>query len=241
MTKGDIVHISVVFSIAITLSAGQYDIIEISLPNAGNVGATSRIRKYQSVLDISSNQYIRFAVKARNNAHLLFSEKPASNISSNTDEFIEIGIGEYSNSKSKIGLWNIMENPGEKSWTTVRTANILDSSNYEYFWVSWSDHEIKIGHGLLIGTDVFLQESYSPTLVIKHLALCNTWGSAGQWKLFIGRFITFNLHTLVEKYMYNKGFGVFLPQRPSGHKNNMMDSYKNNMMGIVDRKKHPTT
>ncbi len=102
MTKTDIIYILLVVFLVRILATDQDDIIDITLPNVGNVQGASRVLSYQNVLDITTRQYIRFSIKARNNAHLLLSEKLAYNINYNADDFIEIGIGEYSNSKSII-------------------------------------------------------------------------------------------------------------------------------------------
>ena len=118
---------------------------------------------------------ITFSVKAENDAHVLLSGEVARNVRGN--QYIEVVLGGWSNGGSIIRV-------GNQNWKErIATPNILDAGSYRDFWVSWDQHVVKVGRGLAVGQQMFLEESYPSTLNVKHLGIWNGYGSGGAWMI----------------------------------------------------------
>ncbi len=183
MTREEHVWIFVFVLPTMILAIPQNDIIEINVPDAGNQGGSNRLPFYRHVLDLISDQcYIRFAVKTGANAYILLSENPSAMIDYNTDShYVEIEIGGYSNTKSIIRVGTLGYQAG-----LVDTADILNSTSFRMFWISWAGDVIKVGKGLNVGQYVIIDKTYPSTIRINHLSVFNGFGFSGSWKIFLG-------------------------------------------------------
>ncbi len=182
MDKGKIVHIFLLLSPVLILGIRQVDILQETLPNGGSLSNRDRIPFYREVLDLSSRRHIRFTLKAGNDASLLFSERHANTIDYDNDfDYAEIYIGGSGNSETVITIGTMAGMDG-----SVNTPNILDGTVFNPFWVSWDSGEIKLGHGFVIGENVITEKPYPATTDIKYMALCNAWGSGGDWHVYAG-------------------------------------------------------
>ena len=159
----------------------QDDIVDISLPDGGEKLHDKRIPYYRSMLDLSNRQSIRFAVKAIKTVYLLFSERHANTINYNTDhDYIEVLFGSSQGSVIRVGIM--------AGWDgAVVIPDVLDASAFKYFWISWNNGVIKVGHGFGIGDDIIMEKSYPSSIDVKYLALWNGYGSGEvKWRLFTG-------------------------------------------------------
>ncbi len=80
----------------------------------------------------------------------------------------------------------------------VDTPDILTNTEFRYFWITWSDGVIRVGHGFIIGEDIIMEKNYPTSTDINYLALFNGMGSDGIWKLYTGIACTF-IYTFVKK------------------------------------------
>ncbi len=100
MHRLDIVH-----TILLAVSALSMEIIEEAIPDYGYRLGPSRLPVYKNVLDLTGHVYIRFAVRAAHDAHIMFSERPANSIDYSTDsEYAELVIGGWSNTRSILRM-----------------------------------------------------------------------------------------------------------------------------------------
>ena len=183
MGSRDVFHIIQILVLpVVVLAINQLEIIEESLPNAGNVVEADRIPHYREVLHLTGRQHIRFALKSGGNPVLLLSKTPANSIVYSTDhDYAEVGVGYSTNTKCCIRIGIIFGTCD----VLINTPNILDSSTFKYFWLSWFNDIIKLGHGFIIGQDIIIEKSF-PSTDVKYLALFNGWGFSGDWKLYAG-------------------------------------------------------
>ncbi len=80
-------------------------IIKETLPDYGYKLGASRLPLYKNILDLTGHVYIRFAVRAANDAHIMFSERPANSIDYSTDsEYAELSIGAWLNTGSILRM-----------------------------------------------------------------------------------------------------------------------------------------
>ncbi len=166
--------------LSMTINKGE--ILEQTLPDAGRKIAGARLPFYRHVFDLKNTRHLKFSVKASQDGFLLFSEKIANSMNYNIDhEYVEVNIGAHGNKKTLIRV-GTMDGNGED----VNTLKILSSNKFSYFWATWDNGIIKLGHGFEINQDVIIQRSYPATTDIKYLALFNGFGSEGFWRLFIG-------------------------------------------------------
>ncbi len=167
-----------------TQAIRQTEIIVESIPNGGVVLGGNKFPLYRSVLDLTERNHIRVSVKAANDAFLLFSERYANSIVINTDtDLFEVLIGGWSNTKSVIRVGDIATS---KTGGVCDTPNILDATDFRYFWIAWNKGLVKVGSGFTIGQNVFMQKSYPATTDVKYLSLWNGWGSDAEWKIYAG-------------------------------------------------------
>ena len=167
----------------IVLAIKQNEIMSESIPDAGRKGGANRVPFYRELMHITDRNHIRFSVKAKHNALLLLSERPANSIDYYTDhEYLEISIGAWSNTKSNIRLGTMQGSDGQ-----VNTTNILNPSTYNYFWVAWNEGIVKLGHEFMIDENVIMTRSYPATIDLKYLAIFNGFGSNGTWELYAGK------------------------------------------------------
>ncbi len=145
------------------------------LPDEGVQG--QRVKLYRNVLDVSEMNSIIFSVKAGNDAHILLSEEAARRV--HDDKYAEIVLGGWSGTKSIIRLGN------QNAHNTVDTPNILDATSYREFWLSWDHNMVKVGRGLHVGQEVFMEKRYP--FNIKHMSVWNGFGSPGAWQIYICR------------------------------------------------------
>ncbi len=138
---------------------------------------------WRSVMDLTYREWIQFAVKAANDAILLFSERNASTIDYNNDyDYVMVNIGSFSNQLSFIRVGKMDSNTA-----CISTPDMLDNSQFKYFWASWFAGVMEVGYGFEIGRNIFMNKTYpAATTDIKFLALFNGWGSTGRWKLYPG-------------------------------------------------------
>ncbi len=195
--SGDLLYIFFLFSPVIIHAIQQMEIIKESLPNAGTPPGGSKLLHYWSVLNLSNRNHIRLAVRTRNDAGLLFSEKPANLINYGTDiNYFEIIIGGFSDTKSiiRVGTLSGLD-------VMVDIVNILDETVFKYFWVSWYNGVIKVGRGLMRGGDIFIEGSYNSGINIKYLSILNGWGCNGTWEVYAGiPFIYYELILTIISY-----------------------------------------
>ncbi len=158
------------------------EIIEEILPDAGTQPMSARLPHYRTVLNISSRTQLRFGVRALHNSYLMLSEKPANTIDYSTyHDYAEIGIGGWINLKSIIYVGTIGGSAG-----AVDTHGILNNTEFRYFWVTWSNGIIRVGHGFIMGKNIIMEKNYPSTTEIKYLSLFNGFGSDGAWQLYAG-------------------------------------------------------
>ena len=180
LEQRDIVYIFLFLSPVMILGIRTVDIIEVIVPDGGDLHNRDRIPFYRDLLDLSSRQHIRFSLKAGNDAFLLFSERHANTIDYGTDlDYAEIHIGGSGNSKTVITIGTMSGMDG-----FVYTPDILDGTLFQSFWVSWDFFVIKFGYGFVIGQDVITEKPYPATTDMKYMAVCNARGSDGMWKLY---------------------------------------------------------
>ncbi len=95
----------IVCFIFLTVPVASIQIIQESLPNYGNKQGSSRLPHYKTVLELTGHSYIRYSVKAANDAFLMFSERPVNSINYDTDtEYVELTIGGWFNAGSRMGM-----------------------------------------------------------------------------------------------------------------------------------------
>ncbi len=185
MARGYTKWISLWFSPVVILAAIPADIIELSLPDAGDLWGSDKLPLYRSVLEFRGRKHIRFAVKAGNDAHLLFSEKHVNMIDYDTDtNYFEIIIGGYYNTRCIIRVGTL-----SGSDFYVNTYYMLDSSTFKCFWVGWKAGVIVLGRGSQIGQHIVMQRSYSVTTDMKYVSVFSGFGSIGDWKVYPGMYI----------------------------------------------------
>ncbi len=180
MESGNIVHILLLLCPVMILAINQGEILQESLPDGGMQGS-SRVQSFSEMLDVTSRQHIRFAVKAGTSPTLLLSQKRISSIDINTPDYLEILIGGYGNSKSMIGIGALVNDIG-----ATDTPNILDATSFNCFWMSWTDGVIRVGIGFVIGQDIFMEKIYPMNIDINYLAVWNGYGSGGEWQIYAG-------------------------------------------------------
>ncbi len=164
------------------LAIKQTEILEETLPNAGGHGGGNMIPYFRSVMNLTQRNHIRFAVKAANDAILLFSERQGNTIDySNDHDYTQVVIGGAGNSWSRIRVGSMSGSSG-----TISTPGILSNSAFKSFWISWNENIMKVGYGFEIGEDIFIQRSYPSTTDINMLSLFNGFGSGGQWEIYSG-------------------------------------------------------
>ncbi len=167
---------------AVLMAINQLEIVEESLPNAGDQDGANRIPHYREVLTLTGRQHIRFALKSGGNTFLLLSNSPAHSIVYNTDhDYAEVGVGSFHNTKCCIRIGLMADNCD----VTVDTLDILDVSTFKYFWLSWGNNVIKLGHGFVIGQEIIMEKNFA-SVDVKYLALFNGYGFNGDWKLYTG-------------------------------------------------------
>ncbi len=183
MDRQDIAHIFLMFTPMLALAIQPTQIQEESLPNLGDYDGAAMVPYWRSVLDLTYRQYIQFEVKAANDAALLFSERHANTINYSTDtDYVMVTIGGWTDEYSVIRVGSMDNHTGK-----VDTLDILDDSQFRYFWISWAAGVVKVGHGFELEQNVFMQKPYpDATTDIKYLALFNGWSSLGDWRLYIG-------------------------------------------------------
>ncbi len=183
MERGEIGHIFLLLTPVIALAVRQTVVQEESLPDLGNYEGAAMIPYWRSVLDLTYRQYIQFAVKGTQDAALLFSERHANTINYTTDfDYVMFTIGGWWGDYSIIRVGIMTGDVGR-----VNTSDILDSSQFINLWISWSNSTMRIGHGLEVGSNVFMKKPYpAATTEIKYLALFNGWGHPGSWRLYPG-------------------------------------------------------
>ncbi len=187
MILGEYLRVFLLLSPVIVLAMKYTEVIEMTLPDGGLLDAGQKIPHYRSVMDLRWRSYVRFAVKAETSAHLLLSEKPVDTVIYGTDhDYMEIILGGAQNSVPAIRIGTMQGTDG-----IVNTPNILNSTAFNKFWISWSNGMIQVGQGHEIGHDVFMGRSYPSSTEIKYLALFNR-GSGGHWKLYLGKIIHYS-------------------------------------------------
>ncbi len=169
------------------------EVIEQILPDGGDVMGSDKLPLYRAVIDLSGRKHIRFSVKTGWNANILFSERQANTIDTNTDnEYIEVIIGGWGNSKSIIRVETLGGHNGR-----LGTPNILNANTFKEFWVSWKGGVIKVGRGFFIGKDVFMEKPFPSGINVNFLALFNGYGTGGQWKIFTGiYYLSIYIHSM---------------------------------------------
>lgn len=116
--------------------------------------------------------YVKFEVKACNDAHVLLMQG-----TSTTQSIYELVIGGWGNSQSVIR--------NQQQGTHLATTRHEPLNCYEFhpFWVSWDAGVIRVGSGLTVGEDEFI--SYTgPAFQVNHVAVSTGWGATGEWRMY---------------------------------------------------------
>ena len=119
---------------------------------------------------------VRFTVAASNDAHVGLSGVSASD----HGEKYELVLGGWGNTQSVI-------RSGKQGKELVRadTPNLLGGSKSEArpFWISWSDHHLRVGKGTAVGQDEFMQVplEHGLTTPFKYMLASTAFGSTGEW------------------------------------------------------------
>ncbi|XP_078573549.1 uncharacterized protein LOC144860254 [Branchiostoma floridae x Branchiostoma japonicum] len=112
----------------------------------------------------------KFSVKARNDAHIALSPH-----NGDSDPMYEILIGGWGNTWSAI-----RRRKQGPSMVEVRTSNIVSSSSYRNFWISWNSiGTISVGRE---GYSAFMQWRDTDLLPIRYAGFTTGWGSTGNWR-----------------------------------------------------------
>ncbi len=163
------------------LALSQDDVIEINLPNFGKKEGAARLPLYQHIMDLNGRKHIRFSVKS-GHANILLSEKHVSTMNYNIDyDYVEIIMWDYTKSLFRIGNLG-----GGGIGGTVNTPDLINPTEFRYFWVQWTNGTIQVGQGFEIGHEIFMKKNYPSTINIYYLSLWNGYGSAGDWRIFTG-------------------------------------------------------
>ena len=125
-------------------------------------------------LHLASSGQMQFWVKTTNDAHIsLTNERDA-------DDTIEIVIGGWGNTKSVIRSFH-QQSPAE---TEVEEAG-LDGNDFKPYWITWSNGDISVGTGSVIGQDQFMTATIQQD--IKYVGISTGWGASGVWVFGYGR------------------------------------------------------
>ncbi|KAF5276753.1 hypothetical protein FQR65_LT16203 [Abscondita terminalis] len=113
--------------------------------------------------------YIRFKVRASNDAHIALSASAAE-----CDPMYEIFIGGWANQKSVI-----RKNRSKPDVAEMPTPNILHPGEFRSFWVRWDNNTISCG--CENNSQPFITWTDSEYVPVRYVGVCTGWGATGSW------------------------------------------------------------
>jgi len=133
---------------------------------------------YQTIpnLDLTNKNYVRFSVKACNDAHITL-QPTITGITSNAYEIV---LGGWGNTQSVI-----RESFRGVNRATKRQNDVISCSEERLFWISWSGGKIRVGTGGYFNSGIVLLEYQDSTpQEIKSVAVSTGWGASGSWEVY---------------------------------------------------------
>ncbi|KAJ8298660.1 hypothetical protein KUTeg_022720, partial [Tegillarca granosa] len=128
-------------------------------------------------INTNSTQSVAFKVKAKNDAYVgLFTNKPDNK----TTDFYFIAIGGWKNTGSVIRNTR----HGQPKFSDF-SGNFLSENEYRDYWVSWSDGIIRVGYGLHVGDNIFMEYDDPEPYDVNYAAVATGYGSEGDWIFYI--------------------------------------------------------
>ena len=122
-----------------------------------------------------------FSIRARSDAHILLSEQPVSSDYNLTENFVEVVIGGWANTKSLIRIEDLVTEENR-----IETPYYLDGDSFNDFWITWGNNVIRVGRGLQAGAQMFMEKEYPSTINLNRMAIFSGYGSDGTWKIRTG-------------------------------------------------------
>lgn len=130
---------------------------------------------------ISQYQSKAFVCASLIQTHIRIISRSAFDIADAVERFFLVLLQLYHFSDNTLSIIRLGTMFG---WTNrAQTPGILDATAFKSFWVSWDYGVIRVGRGMNVGQDVFMDKVFdSSTINIKYVGVFNGFGSPGSWK-----------------------------------------------------------
>ena len=115
-------------------------------------------------------------MRAPNDAHIGFMCIGCS------DEFYEIVIGGWGNTKSVIRRKTLHTSDGT-AMVTKSTFGILKRHEDQPFWAEAINGLVRLGKGHIIGQNVVMQWRDVEYIIPNSIGFMTGWGASGEWKI----------------------------------------------------------
>lgn len=124
-------------------------------------------------------QYVTFAVKANNDAHIALD----STTHDHGHEFYEIVYSGWGNTQSVI-----RKSSQGNNQVVAQTHNMLSPNEYTYLWasVNQSSGIVAAGKGSDISQGMIMEWTDNAVLHVDYVEVMTGWGATGSWKFITG-------------------------------------------------------